>query len=164
MRHRIPRAVARARVFVLALVLGAGAGAGTGCKGGRSGAPDCKAVAAAYATLQRKEIDKPAGAATADSAAQKEAAAQKDKALSLIPMVKEALVAECEQKKWTAETRRCAVAAATMDDLERCRTRPEEPAEPAAADKGGATAPAGEPATPAADPATPVQPEKSSTP
>jgi hypothetical protein len=173
MRHRIPRAGARvsalapARALVLAVAaVGVALAGGAGCKGGgKSGAPDCKAVAAAYATLQRKEIEKPAGAAaaaaaSADGAAQKDAAAQKDKALSLIPLVKEALVKECEEKKWTAETRRCAVAAASMDDLERCRTHPEAPEAPAeapAADQGGAQAPAE--AAP-----TPPQPEKSRTP
>jgi hypothetical protein len=154
MRHRITRAGAHALSLGLAMLA-------VGCKG-KDSAPDCKAVGAAYATLQRQEIEKPTGtAATAASeTARQEADKQKQHALSLIPLVKEAIVAECQQKKWTPETRRCAVAAVTPDDLERCRTRPEEPAEGAA---GEAPAKAGE-AAPAKAPETAPQPQKSDSP
>lgn len=160
MRYTITRAGALALSLSLAVLA-------VGCKGGNS-APDCKAVGAAYATLQRQEIEKPSGAASAAAAsetARQDADKQKQQALSLIPLVKEAIVAECEQKKWTAETRRCAVAARTPDDLERCRTRADEPAQ--AADEGGAEgaapAKAGE-AAPASAPETAPKPEKSDSP
>lgn len=158
MRNRITRAGAH----VLSLALAALAIGAAGCKGEDS-APGCKAVGAAYATLQRQEIEKPAGAASAAAASEavrQEATKQKEQALSLIPLVKEAIVAECEQKKWSAEIQRCAVAARTPDDLERCRTRAEEP-EPAAE----AEAPAktgGE--TPSKAPETGPQPKKSDAP
>lgn len=159
MRHRITRAGAHALSLGLAMLA-------VGCKG-KDSAPDCKAVGAAYATLQRQEIEKPTGtASTATSeTARQEADKQKQHALSLIPLVKEAVVAECQQKKWTAETRRCAVAAKTPDDLERCRTRPEEPAEEPAEGAGGNEAPAkaGETA-PAKAPETAPQPQKSDSP
>ncbi len=160
MRYRITRAGAHVLSFALAaLAIGA-----AGCKGEDSG-PGCKAVGAAYATLQRQEIEKPAGAASAAAAsetARQEAAKQKQQALSLIPLVKEAIVAECEQKKWTAETRRCAVDARTPDDLERCRTRAEEP-EPAAEGEAAPAKTGGEPA-PAKAPETAPQPQKSDSP
>jgi hypothetical protein len=145
MRNRITRAGAHALSLALATFA-------VGCKGGES-APDCKAVGAAYATLQRQEIEKPTGTAStaASETLRQDADKQKQQALSLIPLVKEAIVAECEQKKWTAETRRCAVAAKTPDDLERCRTRPDEPAEGAgeseAPAKAGEAAPARAPET-----------------
>jgi hypothetical protein len=150
-RYRTARAGAHLSLLFPALIaLGA-----AGCKGGSS-VPDCKAVGAAYASLQRQEIEKPAGAAATAAAgeqARQGAAKQKEQALSLIPLVKEAIVAECEQKKWSDETRRCAVAAQTPGDLERCRTRP-EPQE--------AEAPA--PAAPAKAPETAPQPQKSDSP
>ncbi len=154
MRHRITRAGAHALSLALAMLA-------VGCKG-KDSAPDCKAVGASYATLQRQEIEKPSGTAATSTSetARQEADKQKQHALSLIPLVKEAIVAECQQKKWTAETRRCAVAAKTPDDLERCRTRPEEPAEGAA---GEAPAKAGE-AAPAKAPETAPQPQKSDSP
>lgn len=154
MRHRITRAGAHALSLALAMLA-------VGCKG-KDSAPDCKAVGASYATLQRQEIEKPTGTAATSTSetARQEADKQKQHALSLIPLVKEAIVAECQQKKWTAETRRCAVAAKTPDDLERCRTRPEEPAEGAA---GEAPAKAGE-AAPAKAPETAPQPQKSDSP
>jgi hypothetical protein len=126
MRHVIP----------LALLALAG---GAACKGGDR-APDCKAVGAAYATLQQHEIEKAAATAGAPPGARE----QKQEALSLIPLVKEAMVKECEEKKWDGETRRCVVGAKTPDDLERCRTRKDEPAaESAPGDAPGETAPAG---------------------
>lgn len=154
MRHWITRACAHALSLALAMLA-------VGCKG-KDSAPDCKAVGASYATLQRQEIEKPSGTAATSTSetARQEADKQKQHALSLIPLVKEAIVAECQQKKWTAETRRCAVAAKTPDDLERCRTRPEEPAEGAA---GEAPAKAGE-AAPAKAPETAPQPQKSDSP
>lgn len=133
MRDPFPRAAALA----LALV----AVSTTGCKSSDKG-PDCKAVAAAYAALQRKEIEKPAGA---DSTAE-----QKEQALSLVPLLKEAMVKECEERKWDAPTRRCVVEAATPDDLERCRTRVEGGAPEGVAPPGAAGAPDG--AAPAAAP------------
>ena len=152
--------ITRAGALALSLALAVLA---VGCKG-KDSAPDCKAVGAAYATLQRQEIEKPssaAAAAGASEAARQDADKQRQQALSLIPLVKEAIVAECEQKKWTAETRRCAVAARTPDDIERCRTRPDEPAEGGA--EGAAPAKAGE-AAPASAPETAPQPEKSDSP
>jgi hypothetical protein len=112
------------RAFSLALAALA-LGALSGCKGGDQG-PDCKAVGAAYATLQRQEIEKAAkgSAAAASSAAVK----QKEEALSLLPLLKEAMVKECQEKKWNEVTRRCVVDARTPEDLERCSTRAEEPA------------------------------------
>jgi hypothetical protein len=158
MRNRITRAGAHALSLALATFA-------VGCKGGDS-APDCKAVGAAYATLQRQEIEKPTGSASAAASEtlRQDADKQKQQALSLIPLVKEAIVAECEQKKWTAEARRCAVAATTPDDLERCRTRP-EPAEAPAEGAGEDEAPAkaGE-AAPARAPETAPQPQKSDSP
>ena len=155
MRHRITRAGAHALSLGLAMLA-------VGCKG-KDSAPDCQAVGAAYATLQRHEIEKPTGTASAAASetARQGADKQKQYALSLIPAVKEAIVAECQQKKWTAEARRCAVAAKAVDDLERCRTRPEEPAEEAGGDD--APAKAGE-AAPAKAPETAPQPQKSDSP
>ncbi len=83
MSYRITRAGAHALSLALAVLA-------VGCKG-KDSAPDCKAVAAAYATLQRQEIEKPSGAASAASAAaasetaRQEAEKQKQQALSLIP-------------------------------------------------------------------------------
>jgi hypothetical protein len=140
MRDPFPRAAALALALVAAST--------TGCKRSDKG-PDCKAVAAAYATLQRKEIDKPVGA---DSTAQ-----QKEQALSLIPLLKEAMVKECEERKWDATTRRCVVEAATPDDLERCRTRAEGAAPEADAPPGaqGAAEGAAPAAAPDQNPASP---------
>jgi len=128
----------RAAALALALVTVSA----TGCKG-RDKGPDCKAVAASYATLQQKEIEKPYTAPSAEGTPGPTAAQQKEQALSLIPLLKEAMVKECEEKKWDVATRRCVVEAATPDDLERCHTQAEAiaPAE--------TTAPA-EPASPAA--------------
>lgn len=149
-RNRTACAGAHLSLLFPLIALGA-----AGCKGNAS-APDCKAVGAAYASLQRQEIEKPAAAAAAagaGEAARQGAAKQKEQALSLIPLVKEAIVAECEQKKWSDETRRCAAAAQTPSDLERCRTRPE---------LQEAEAPA--PSAPATSPETAPPPQKSDPP
>lgn len=138
---RIRRASPRALVLALA---GLALCAATACKGGDG--PDCKAVGAAYASLQRNEIEKPAAAGGSAAAKQ-----QREQALSLIPLVKETMVKECQDKKWNAETRRCVVAAKSPDDLERCRTRPEE--------KEGEAEPVEAPAK-APAPAEPVPAEK----
>lgn len=142
MRHSIKRACAMA--------LGLGALALGGCKGG-DGSPDCKAVGAAYATMVRAEVEKePAATAAPGQTApdgQQDGKNDKEQALSLIPLLKEAMVEKCAEEKWSGETRRCVTAARTRDDLERCRTRPEEEAAeeaPAAGDKGGAPAKAPE--------------------
>ena len=149
MRHSIKRACAMA--------LGLGALALGGCKGG-DGSPDCKAVGAAYATMVRAEVEKEQAGQTAPAgeqadqqdpqqAPQQDQKKDKEKALSLIPLLKEAMVEKCAEEKWSGETRRCVTAARTRDDLERCRTRPEEEAAeeaPAAGDKGGAPAKAPE--------------------
>jgi hypothetical protein len=154
MRYRITRAGALALSLALVALVALGAG---GCKGGGASAPDCKAVGAAYASLQRQEIEKPAAAAAAaGQTAGQEAAREKQKALSLIPLVKEAIVAECQQKQWPAETRRCAVEAQTPNDLERCRTRP-EPTE-------SKTEAAPAPGAPASAPETATPPVKSDSP
>jgi hypothetical protein len=137
MRKSTTRAGTRALSVALAtLVLGGLCG----CKGGDQG-PDCKAVGAAYATLQRQEIEKAAKTSAASSAAVK----QKEEALSLLPLLKEAMVKECQDKKWNEVTRRCVVDARTPDDLERCSTRAEEPAAQGA---GGQPAKEAEPAPP----------------
>lgn len=141
MRHSIKRACA--------MTLGLGAIALGGCKGG-DGSPDCKAVGAAYATMVRAEVEKELAGQTApagEQADQQDPKKDKEKALSLIPLLKEAMVEKCAAEKWTGETRRCVTAARTRDDLERCRTRPEEEAAeeaPAAGDQGGAPAKAPE--------------------
>jgi hypothetical protein len=123
MRHFIPLALTAAALT-----------GGAGCKGG-DGAPDCKAVGASYASLQQREIEKAAATPGAPPGTRE----QKEQALSLIPVLKEAMVKECEEKKWEGETRRCVVGAKTPDDLERCRTRKEEE-EPAAEGAGEGTA------------------------
>jgi hypothetical protein len=126
----------------------------TGCRSGDR-APDCKAAGAAYAPLLQREIEKAGvGAAGADPAT---AAKERDEALSLVPIIKEALVAECEEKKWSGEVRRCVVGARTPDDLERCRTRLDsEAAAPPPAGAPGEEDTSGKGPTPdTARPATP---------
>jgi hypothetical protein len=129
-----------ARVAALTLPLAA-ALAGVAQAGCRGGDPDCKAVGAAYASLQQGEIEKPSSAGPPLPGAASPSKEQKEQALSLIPLLKEAMVKECEEKKWSAETRRCVVAARTPDDLERCQTSPEEAEAP---DEAAAEEPAGE--------------------
>lgn len=151
MTHPLRRAIPLA----LALAAPALALGGAGCKRGK--APDCKAVGAAYATLQQQEIEKPFSSPPAPGAPPA-TAEQKEQALSLIPLLKETMVKECEEKKWSGETRRCVVEAKTPDDLERCRTRKEDEAAPAAesAPAAGTPAPTGT-ASPA--PARPDSPK-----
>jgi hypothetical protein len=134
MRDSTPRARA---VFLAPAALAAALAPGSaGCSGGDK-APDCKAVGAAYASLQQREIEKPYPAAPPPGAPAA-TAEQKEQALSLIPLLKEAMVKECEDKKWGGQTRRCVVEARTPDDLERCRTRAElAPPEAPATDQGG---------------------------
>lgn len=132
MTHSIKRMLS---VFAVALPA---ALAAAGC-GGRGEGPDCKAAAAAYASLLQGELEKSYTAATA-SGAPEAAMADKKKALSLIPLAKESIAKECTEKKWDREARRCITEARTADDLERCQVRtPAELGEPAG---GEAPAPA----------------------
>ncbi|HYU15894.1 MAG TPA: hypothetical protein VEL05_07480 [Candidatus Acidoferrum sp.] len=125
----------RITTFALALTITLAAG----CRGGDK-PPDCQAVGAAYATLQQKEIEKPyAGSASAGAPGRGDD--EKAKALSLLPVLKEAMVKECEEKKWTSEMRRCVALATTMDELERCQTRAEEEAGQPSSEEAGKLGP-----------------------
>jgi hypothetical protein len=153
MKHSITRALS-----IVAITLSA-ALAAIGCRGGGEG-PDCKAAAAAYASLLQDELEKSYTAANA-AGAPEAASADKKKALSLIPLAKESIAKECTEKKWDREARRCIADARTADDLERCQVRkPTELGEPAGGEApapAAGEAPAREPA-PQAPAATPQAP------
>ncbi len=128
----------------------------TGCgkhRGGPAG-DSCEAVGEHYLVVAKAEISRTEGEDRKDAEAM----------LSLLPKLKNQLVTECTQKKWSLEARKCVLGAKSAADAKACgklvdpsataapETEPApKPAPPAPGSAPAPSAPESAPA-PAADP------------